>query len=134
MEARYLTVVVDRGPMEKVPTQIMAHEGPILEAVHGGMDSLKVVGKPRLVEVEDIDPETEYNRLKDKYGIDPETKQHYVRLAYGALSEGRFERALTAGPPKKTKPPKPDPDEVEEEEEEEAGAPETVKGGKGKGK
>lgn len=111
MKLRYLTVIVDRGPMEKIPTKVPAHEGPLLELVHGGMDNLKVVGE-EVVEVDDIDPAAEYERLLAKYGVHPDTKQPHIAMAYGGLHEGRFEKALYAGPPKKTKAkaaPEPEP-------------------------
>ena len=118
MKVRYLTVIVDRGPMEKIPTEVMAHEGPLLELVHGGMDNLKVVGE-RLVEVEDIDPAAEYERLLAKYGVHPDTKQPHIAMVYGGLAEGRFEKALFAGAPKKAKAKAPPPPEPEPEPEEE---------------
>jgi hypothetical protein len=96
MPARYLNVIVERDPMEKIVTQVPAHEGPILEAVHGGDGSLQIVGDPIDVDVDFEDPEAEYERLAAKYGNHPETKQPFVREAYGALSEGRFAKALKA--------------------------------------
>ncbi|MGH3632694.1 MAG: hypothetical protein ACRDTS_01055 [Mycobacterium sp.] len=93
--ARYLNVVVERDPMEKIATQLPAHEGPSLEAIHGGEGSLQIVGKPIDVDIE-FEPEAEYERLVAKYGNHPDTKQPFVREAYGALSEGRFAKALVS--------------------------------------
>ncbi|HVC17702.1 MAG TPA: hypothetical protein VNE18_10415 [Rhodanobacter sp.] len=111
MASRYLTVVVERDPMEKIPVQIPAHEGPVLELVHGGGGSLQIVGEPIDVDT-DFEPEAEYERLEAKYGKHPETKQSYVREAYGALSEGRFHKALKAAH-KDAKAPKAPAPEVE---------------------
>lgn len=42
------------------------------------------------------DPDTEYNRLAEKYGMDKEVSMPVVSVVYGQLSSGAFQDALRA--------------------------------------
>lgn len=97
----YLTVIVERDPMEKIPVTVLAHEGPILGMVHD-IDSPQIIQRFE-VDGEDFDPAEEYNRLVEKYGHHPDTKQPYATMAYGQLAEGRFAKALAAAHSKSAK-------------------------------
>lgn len=59
------TVEVVRDPMTKIGTQVLDHEIPILEALHGA-DNV-IIRSTEDVQVSDIDAGTEYDRLMRKY-------------------------------------------------------------------
>jgi len=81
-----LLVIIDRGPMEKIPRLAAEHEIPLLEMVHGG-GSIQDSGEPvtDFREIESLDEE--YERLVHAFGEDEKSGMPIVERIYGRASE-----------------------------------------------
>ncbi len=78
INARRVHVLVDRGPMEKIPTTVYAHEIPCLEIQHGEGSVQEITDLPEGMDYDEIgelarlDLDEEWSRLIAKYGRHPE--------------------------------------------------------------
>lgn len=78
IKARRVHVLVDRGPMEKIPTTVYAHEIPCLEIQHGEGSVQELTELPEGMDYDEIgnvaklDLDEEWSRLITKYGRHPE--------------------------------------------------------------
>ena len=86
MQIPMMLVIIDRGPMEKIPRHVAEHEIPLLEMIHGG-GSVRDSGEP-IDAVREIDsPEAEYERLLNTYGDDEKSGMPLVERVHGRISE-----------------------------------------------
>lgn len=86
MQIPMMLVIIDRGPMEKIPRQVAEYEIPLLEMIHGG-GSVRDSGE-QIDAVRDIDsPESEYERLLGAYGDDDKSGMPLVERVHGRISE-----------------------------------------------
>lgn len=96
MKAEYIDLMVAKNPHMKLPLRCLAHEIPILAAIHGE-GQIEIVGNPGLTMDPDMfDLDGEYVRLESKYGTDP-TGASWVQNVYGRPFEGRIEAAVKKG-------------------------------------
>lgn len=86
--------VVQRGPMEAPVVNVPPYELEILKAIYGE-DAIQ----PHDEAWDDTparDPESEYERLANRYGVDLESKRPWVEIVYGRLTSGHLAGAIRA--------------------------------------
>ena len=93
MQCEFVNIVLVRHAMEQVSVQVLPHEIPILQAIHGE-DNVDVNGKTGIMR--EVDAGEEYERLVRRYG-EGEDGQPVVHAVYGHMREGRIQTAMDSG-------------------------------------
>jgi len=91
IKARFVTAIVDRGPMEKSPVTVFKHELPVLRAIHGE-DNVIAIGEAKDSKPVTVRLADEYARLGGRYGERKEGEP-FVEYVFGRYDTGRFEDA-----------------------------------------
>ncbi len=82
MQAKYVNILIHRGMAETIPATVFEHELDVLRDIHGQVD----LADEQVDRVVEIDPDEEFDRLKNKYGMN-DAGQFYAERVFGVSAK-----------------------------------------------
>lgn len=97
MKAEYIVILIRKDVMQETPVTVFPHEIQILYEVHGE-SNVNVIDPFPDYPVQEIDPDSEYSRLEQRYGVDPErNSMSFVELVYGKPFQKNLDKEIALG-------------------------------------